>query len=31
MIDEMKYDYHEITLPNIVGRWDKDKQRVTIK
>jgi len=31
MIDEMKYDYREITLPNIVGRWDKDKQRVTIK
>jgi len=31
MIDELKYDYLELTLPNIVGRWEKDKQRREIK
>lgn len=31
MIDELKYDYIELTLPNIVGRWDKDKERLGIR
>jgi hypothetical protein len=31
MIDELKYDYIELTLPNIVGRWDKDKERREIR
>lgn len=31
MSDELKYDYIELTLPNIVGRWEKSKERQAIR
>lgn len=31
MSDELKYDYIELTLPNIVGRWEKSKERQPIR
>jgi hypothetical protein len=31
MIDTLKYDYIELTLPNIVGRWDKNRERCEIR
>jgi hypothetical protein len=31
MSDELKYDFHELTLPNIVGRWEKEKERREIR
>lgn len=31
MSDELKYDYIELTLPNIVGKWEKAKERQAIR
>ncbi len=31
MSDELKYDYIELTLPNIVGRWEKAKEHQPIR
>jgi hypothetical protein len=31
MNDELKYDYIELTLPNIVGRWEKAKERQQVR
>lgn len=30
-MEDLKYDFIELTLPNIVGRWEKEKQRQEIK
>jgi hypothetical protein len=30
-MEDLKYDYIELTLPNIVGRWDKNKERQQIR
>ena len=30
-MEDLKYDYIELTLPNIVGRWEKDKERREIR
>jgi hypothetical protein len=31
IMEDLKYDYIELTLPNIVGRWEKDKERREIR
>ena len=30
-MEDLKYDYIELTLPNIVGRWEKNKERFEIR
>jgi hypothetical protein len=30
-MEDLKYDFIELTLPNMVGRWEKDRQRQEIR